>query len=185
MKRLLIHICCAPCSIVPIDRLRQEGLELLGFWYNPNVHPFREYDLRRANVQTYSDRVAMPVVWHDEYRLDEFLRMIAFHEKDRCELCLRHRLEAAAAAAAEQRVDGFTTTLLYSKRQPHELIAAIGEAVGRAQAVPFVYRDFRTGWREGIERSKQENLYRQQYCGCIYSERDRFKKGGNPDILCP
>lgn len=171
---VLLHICCAPCSIVPIDRLRAEGAELRGFWYNPNIQPVTENRKRSEAVRQYSARVDLPMIWRDEYRLQEFLRMVAFRESERCRLCLRMRLSAAANVAKRGKFDYFTTTLLYSKRQQHDLIAQVGETVGKEAGVQFMYRDFRPGWREGIERSKQEHLYRQQYCGCLYSEKDRY-----------
>lgn len=172
--RLLLHICCAPCSIVCIDRLREEGHELRGFWYNPNVHPWTENQKRREAVETYSEHAGLPMIWRNEYRLQEFLRMVVFREAERCRLCIRMRLGAAANVAKRGGFDAFSTTLLYSKQQPHELIAEIGETVGKEMGVAFLYRDFRPGWEEGIKRSKKENLYRQQYCGCIYSEKERY-----------
>ena len=81
------------------------------------------------------------------------------------------RLEAAASVAKRGRYDAFSTTLLYSKFQKHDLIRQTAEAVSQKFDVPFYYEDFRTGWKEGIQLSKQQNLYRQKYCGCIYSER--------------
>ncbi len=175
--KILLHICCAPCSIVSIDRLREEGHELHGFWYNPNVQPWTENEKRRTAVETYSSRVNLPVIWRNEYRLQEFLRMVAFRETERCRLCFRMRLAAAANVAKRGKFDAFTTSLLYSKTQPHELLIEVAEAVGKEAGVPFLYRDFRPGWQEGIARSKQEGLYRQQYCGCIYSEKDRYIGG--------
>jgi len=172
--KLLLHICCAPCSIVCIDRLREEGHELRGFWFNPNIQPWTENEKRREAAETYSERVGLPMIWRNEYRLQEFLRMTAFREAERCRLCLRLRLGAAANVAKRGGFEAFTTTLLYSKRQPHELIAEVGATVGKEAGVTFLYRDFRPGWAEGIQRSKAENLYRQQYCGCIYSEKERY-----------
>jgi predicted adenine nucleotide alpha hydrolase (AANH) superfamily ATPase len=172
--KVLTHICCGPCSIVPIDRLRGEGAELHGFWWNPNIHPFTEYEKRREAAAAHAERVGLPVVWRDEYGLQEFLRLVVFHEAERCRLCLQLRLGATARAAKDGAFDSFTTTLLYSVHQPHEMIAEIGRAVAAEVGVPFFYRDFRSGWREGVERSRQEGLYRQQYCGCVYSEKERW-----------
>jgi epoxyqueuosine reductase len=171
---ILLHSCCAPCSIVPIERLRGEGATVHGFWFNPNIHPVTEYRKRRETLEAYSARIDLPMVWRDEYRLEEFMRMVAFHEAERCRLCIQMRIEAAGQAAKEGKFGSFTTSLLYSKYQPHDLIAEIGEAVGKQVGVPFLYRDFRDMWREGVERSKAEQMYRQPYCGCIYSEKDRY-----------
>lgn len=177
--KLLLHICCAPCSVVTIDGLRGEGHQLHGFWFNPNIHPFTEHARRRDTLAEYAQSVDVPMIWRDEYRLQEFLRMVAFRETERCRLCINMRLAAAANVAKRGKFDGFTTTLLYSKRQPHDLIAEVGETVGRQAGVPFVYRDFRPGWQEGIQRSRELRMYRQQYCGCIYSEKDRFAGRGH------
>jgi predicted adenine nucleotide alpha hydrolase (AANH) superfamily ATPase len=171
---VLLHICCAPCSIVPIDRLRAERMNVRGFWLNPNIHPYTEYEKRREAVAAYCRAVDLAVEWRGEYALQEFLRAVAFRETDRCRVCLNLRLGAAAQAAREGGFDAFSTTLLYSRRQPHDLIREVGESIGRTVGIEFLYRDFRSGWREGIERSKALGIYRQKYCGCVYSERDRF-----------
>jgi predicted adenine nucleotide alpha hydrolase (AANH) superfamily ATPase len=105
--------------------------------------------------------------------LEEFLRQVAFREEDRCRHCYRLRLARTAEAAKEGHFDAFTTTLLYSRFQKHELIRSIGDAVAEMQGIPFLYRDFREGWSEGIRISKTLGMYRQRYCGCIYSEKDR------------
>jgi predicted adenine nucleotide alpha hydrolase (AANH) superfamily ATPase len=183
---VLLHICCAPCGIVPIDRLRAENIDLLGWWFNPNIHPFTEYELRRVNVENYAAKVGLPVVWRNEYRLEEFLQAVAFHEAERCRICLRLRLDAAATEAKSAGCEAFTTSLLYSKYQPHQLIAEIGAAVAEEKSIPFLYRDFRPFWREGVDRSKAAGLYRQKYCGCIYSEKERYLgKSGENDGSSP
>ena len=87
------------------------------------------------------------------------------------------RLDAAGAAAREKGFRAFTSSLLYSKYQKHDLIAGVGREMGAEHGVEFYYEDFRHGWREGIVESKAMGLYRQPYCGCIYSERDRYRKG--------
>ncbi len=118
----------------------------------------------------------MRVIYQEEYDPETFLRAVVFRESDRCIYCYHDRLQATARLAKRGRFDYFTSTLLYSKFQQHDLIRKIGEAEGRAVGVPFYYHDFREGWKQGIEESRRLNLYRQQYCGCIYSEKDRFYK---------
>jgi predicted adenine nucleotide alpha hydrolase (AANH) superfamily ATPase len=148
-----------------------------GFFFNPNIHPYQEYQRRMETVRQFAAQAALEVIYRDEYDVGRFLRQIVFRESERCRLCYHLRLEAAAQLAGRSRMDAFTTTLLYSKRQNHELIRQLGEEVGRQMGIPFLYRDFRRGWREGIEQSKALGLYRQNYCGCIYSEQERFHKG--------
>ena len=118
----------------------------------------------------------LPVVIDEDYELADFLRQVAYREGERCRVCYGLRLYRAAQVAKKGRFDAFTTTLLVSPRQKHELIKDIGEAAGRETGIPFYYRDFRPGYREAVNISKEEKMYRQQYCGCIYSERDRYYK---------
>jgi hypothetical protein len=125
-------------------------------------------------MQAYEKEAAIQVIYRDEYDLEEFLRGVAFREDERCRFCYHLRLQATAQVAKRGKFDAFTSTLLHSKHQNHELIKAIGEAVGREQGVQFLYQDFRDGWKQGIEESKTLGLYRQSYCGCIYSEKERY-----------
>jgi predicted adenine nucleotide alpha hydrolase (AANH) superfamily ATPase len=172
--KALIHICCANCLIHPLKTLREEGWETMGFFYNPNIHPYQEYQRRLETVREYEKQAAIQVIYRDEYNLEEFLRGVAFREDERCRFCLHLRLEATAKVAKRSKFDAFTTTLLHSRHQNHELIKAIGETVGKEQGVQFLYRDFRDGWKHGIAESKSLGLYRQNYCGCIYSEKERY-----------
>jgi predicted adenine nucleotide alpha hydrolase (AANH) superfamily ATPase len=146
----------------------------MGFFYNPNIHPYQEYQRRLEAVQIYTQQAAVEVIYRDEYNLEAFLRGVAFREEERCRFCHHLRLEATAQVARHGKFDAFTSTLLYSKHQDHELIKEIGEALAKEQGVQFLARDFRDGWKEGIEESKALGLYRQQYCGCIYSEKERY-----------
>jgi predicted adenine nucleotide alpha hydrolase (AANH) superfamily ATPase len=172
--KALIHICCANCLIYPLKVLQQEGWDVKGFFYNPNIHPYQEYKRRLEAVQHYEQEAALQVIYRDEYNLEEFLRGVAFREAERCRFCYHLRLHATAQVARRGKFDAFTSTLLHSKHQDHELIRIIGEQIGKEQGIPFLYRDFREGWKQGIEESKALGLYRQGYCGCIYSEKERY-----------
>jgi len=174
MKRILLHVCCANCAIYPLKRLEQDSLEVFGFFYNPNIHPFQEYLRRLKTVESFFKSQGTKLIVQDEYDLEGFLRKVVFREENRCLYCYHRRLEATARTAKKSRFDAFTTTLLQSKHQNHELIKEVGESLARRFGVPFHYEDFRTGWKEGIEVSKKMDLYRQHYCGCIYSERERY-----------
>ncbi|MCD6182667.1 MAG: epoxyqueuosine reductase QueH [Candidatus Cloacimonetes bacterium] len=173
-KRILVHVCCAPCFVAPYQHLKEEGFSVHGFWFNHNIHPYTEYRKRLETVQEFAAAENIPLIVKDEYLLEKFLRNATFRESDRCRMCYYDRLKYAAIVAAKGKFDYFTTTLLYSKFQNHELIRQVGEALGREYKIPFLYRDFREYWKEGIALSKERNMYRQQYCGCIYSERDRY-----------
>lgn len=171
---VLLHICCAPCAIYPLNELRGAGHQVTGFFFNHNIHPYQEYVRRRDTVRAYGEQAGLPLVWRDEYRLDEFLGAVADRPDERCSYCYASRLEAAAAAAAELGFPAFSSSLLYSRYQRHEEIRTLAELAAARHGVLFLYDDYRRGWQEGIRLSKELGLYRQQYCGCVYSERDRY-----------
>lgn len=174
---IYLHICCAPCALYPYFRLKEEGFEPKGYFYNPNIHPYLEYKKRLDTVKEFSSRVGLEVHYQDDYDLDQFLLRTAGKGTQRCEHCYRMRLnEAAAAAAREKGIGAFTTSLLYSKFQKHDLIKGIAKEAAAEHGIEFYYEDFRRGWREGIVESRAMGLYRQQYCGCIYSEKERYEK---------
>ena len=174
--KVLLHICCGPCSIYPLKILKNEGMDVMGFFFRHNIHPFTECIKREDTLKEYAENIELKVIYQKDYKLEEFLRSVVFRESDRCKFCYYERLSAAAKIAKKGKFDGFTSTLLYSKFQNHELIRTTGEAIAKKEGLKFIYRDFRRGWKQGIEESKELNMYRQQYCGCIYSEKDRFFK---------
>lgn len=167
-------MCCGPCSIYPYETLQGEGARVFGFFYNPNIHPYQEFRRRRQAVELLADSLGLEMIYRDEYDLVSFLRQVAFRESQRCFICYHLRLDAAAQLAKKSRMDGFTSTLLYSRHQKHESIMQLGEEIGHRRGIPFIYRDFRQGWEDGTKKSKEMNLYRQEYCGCIYSEQERY-----------
>ena len=148
----------------------------MGFFYRHNIHPYTECMKREETLKTYSETADLKVIWQEGYELEEFIRDAAFRESERCIVCYYKRLTATALLAKRGKFDAYSTTLLYSKFQNHELLREVGNAVGKKAGVKFLYRDFRHGWKHGIEESKKIGLYRQQYCGCIYSEKERFYK---------
>lgn len=174
MPRILLHSCCAPCTIVPLQRLREAAWTVHGFFYNPNIHPYQEFVKRLETYTAFAQLRELAVIIRPDYELETFLRQTAFRESRRCLYCYSTRLAAAARLARKSRFDAFTTTLLYSKRQNHELVKSIAEQAAKEFGAPFYYEDFRSGWREGQEQARRLNIYRQQYCGCIYSEKERF-----------
>jgi epoxyqueuosine reductase len=174
--KILIHLCCAPCGIYPIKYLRQKGAEVMGFFYRNNIHPWSECRRREETLREYAEQINLPVIYQKGYDIESFFQNVAFRETNRCQYCYHDRLKTTALLAKRGRFDCFTSSLLYSKFQQHELIKSIGEAIGKSLGIPFYYHDFREGWKEGVDTSKQLNLYRQPYCGCIYSEKERFYK---------
>ncbi len=171
---ILLHICCAPCAIYPLETLRASGVRVTGFFFNHNIHPYQEYLRRLEAVKQYASQVDLHVVYRDEYLLEEFLAAVASRPEERCRYCYSSRIEETARAAAELGCEAFTTSLLYSRYQAHDAIREVGERAGERHGVRFHYEDYRKGWRQGIDKSKQMGLYRQQYCGCIYSEKERY-----------
>ena len=173
---VLLHICCAPCAVYTVKALRAEHFDVMGYFYKNNIHPYMECLRRQEALQSYAEIIDLQVIYQDGYDLEGFLQSIVFRESNRCHYCYHERLKSTAMMAKRGKFDYYTTTLLYSKFQKHDTIQSMGEAVGRSVGVPFYYQDFRSGWKEGVDTSKHLNLYRQQYCGCIYSEKERYYK---------
>jgi len=178
--KILLHTCCGPCTIYPLQTLRDEGLEVMGFFYRHNIHPYRECLRRQETLEAFAAREKLKLIVPPDYDMEGFLRNVAFREAERCRFCYHDRLSHTARLAREGRFEAFTTTLLYSKYQKHDLIRETGEAVARATGVPFYYRDFRAGWDVGVAVSRARGMYRQPYCGCIYSEKERYYRRPKP-----
>lgn len=176
-RRILLHICCGPCAAYTIERLREEEFQVTGFWYNPNIHPWLEHEQRRESVERYAQVVDLSVVVYPDYEMILFLREVVGQEQfgQRCQICYQLRLRRTAQIAAQEGFDAFSTTLLISPHQDQEAIRRVGEEVGKTEGVAFYFEDFRQGWSQGRHRARQHDLYRQQYCGCIYSEWERYR----------
>lgn len=178
---VLLHACCGPCAVVPLRRLRAEGAKVFGVYANPNIHPFTEWERRREALDTLAEREEVRLLPAAPYDPSQWLRSVAFREGERCRVCYHLRLLHTARLARRGKFQAFSSTLLYSKFQKHELVREIGEAVSSEVGVRFLYRDWREGWSEGVEASREMGLYRQAYCGCLLSEQERYAprlKGG-------
>ena len=180
--RVLLHICCAPCACYPIKVLKERGYEVVGLWYNPNIHPCTEFVKRMEAVKKLEEIEGIKVIYFDSYEPEKWFRAVAFREEKpiRCQICYSMRLEMAASVAKKGKFDVFTSTLFYSKYQKRELMVPLAENAAHKFGVNFLNIDFREGWKEGIEVSKDYGLYRQQYCGCLYSEKERYCPKGKP-----
>ncbi len=150
------------------------------FWYNPNIHPFTEYRSRRDTLCFFALEKMLQLFTDDEYGLRSFVKNVSQMESessdDRCLFCYRLRLEKTARLAAERSFDAFSTTLLISPYQIHDAIKEIGERVANDFSVEFLYRDFRPRFHEGQKQARNSGYYMQKYCGCIYSEEERYMK---------
>ncbi len=161
-------MCCGPCSTYPLKELLSEGFDIQGFFYNPNIHPIEEHTRRKENVERLSSLTRLPVIYDNDFRQEEWEAM---EDKGaaRCNRCYSLRMEAAARYAAQNGYEAFTTTLLVSPYQKHDLIKELCEQYSQKYGVKFIYRDFRPGFRQGQQLAKEMGLYRQKYCGCILS----------------
>lgn len=174
---LLMHTCCAPCSVYCIDSLRKEGIEPTLYWYNPNIHPYMEYKSRRDCLKEYSKLVNIQAIFEEEYGLDEFCKNVVGDLKNRCtNYCYPLRLRKTFEYAKTNGYDAVTTTLLYSIYQNHDFIKNYMEELSNEFGITFLYRDFRVGFREGQAKARELGLYLQRYCACIFSEKDRYQK---------
>lgn len=176
--KLLLHTCCSNCAIYPVDLLKEKGFEITLFWYNPNIHPFTEYKLRLESLRKLQQLLNLDVIYEETYsEFYKFIRMVAGHEKERCRICYRLRLEKTLNRARILGFNYFSTTLLVSPYQNFDKILEIGKEITKELGVCFVDEDFRKGFKKSMERAKGLELYRQKYCGCIYSEAERYIKG--------
>ncbi|MBQ5586484.1 epoxyqueuosine reductase QueH [Anaerovibrio slackiae] len=176
---LLLHMCCGPCSCYPVKVLREQGIEPTGYFFNPNIHPYKEWDMRLKAAEEFAARSEMKIITDKHYMLRDFLRRALAAEQvenGRCRMCYTWRLEETARYAAENGFDAFTSTLFYSIYQQHELMKETAEHFAKVYGVKFHYEDFRPGWQEGIDMSVEMGLYRQPYCGCIFSEEERYSR---------
>ena len=174
-NRLLLHTCCAPCSTYVVDKLRKDGYDdITAYWYNINIHPFTEYKMRLDTLKQYAEIINLPLVIDYDYGIREFTRNVANNIDARCYFCYYSRLERTVKYAKENGYDSFSTTLLVSPYQKHELIIKIANELSEKYEIPFIYQDFREGFRIGQQMARDAGLYMQKYCGCIYSEEMRY-----------
>ncbi len=178
---MLLHICCAPCAAYPVSVLTEEGLPFKGLFFNPNIHPLEEFARRKQTLEKYASLAGLDVAYEDDFLMDKWLEFpeaeagteaataAASDVRERCIFCYTIRMRRAAAYASQNGFAGFTTTLLVSPYQKHDLIREAGEKAAAEHGTAFIYRDFRDGFRKGQSMAKELGLYRQKYCGCIIS----------------
>ena len=186
-RKVLLHTCCAPCLIHPYELLAARGLEVVPFFYNPNIHPFREYRQRYFAALDYCAEAGLDLK-AGPYEMERFLAEVAPVEAGleeagapgRCSRCFSMRLSRTAEEARGLGIECFTTTLLVSPYQDQELLRQAGESAARAAGVDFIFEDMSDGFKEASQRSRESGMYRQSYCGCVYSEKERYQKGDPP-----
>ena len=174
--KTLLHICCAPCSVGCLKALGREEIAVTGFWYNPNIHPFTEYRSRRNCLRDYAQQIELPIIEQNDYALRPFVREVAGDIANRCVKCYEMRLFETARQAAVGGFDSFTSSLFISPYQNHELMRETAERAAAEFGVEFLYRDFRPYFKDGQTFAREHGFYMQKYCGCVFSEQERYLK---------
>ena len=191
--KVLLHICCAPCLSGARIGFEKDDIDFTGYWFNPNIHPWREYERRMDELRRYQEMDPVDILYEDQYPLftfiDNMLKAIPdrgnvdqdhfmsdIEKESRCKYCYRLRMLSTAKAAKRLGFDGFSTTLLLSKYQNHGLLKEVCENVSIEVGIPFIYKDLRSYWGNSLDRSREFKLYRQNYCGCIFSEQERYRE---------
>ena len=174
--KVLLHICCAPCANRPLADLQAQGHEVTGFWYNPNIHPFTEYRARRNTVREYLEEIGVPLIEQNDYALRPFVRAVAEDIAHRCVKCYEMRLFETARTAKERGIDAFTSSLFISPYQNHSLMMEVAQRAAAEYGVEFLYQDFRPLFKEGQDFARDHGFYMQKYCGCVFSEEERYLK---------
>ena len=179
--KLLMHVCCAPCSVYCIEELRNEGIEPTLYWYNPNIHPYMEYKARRDCLKEYANIINVKAIFEEEYGLDSFCKNVISNLNSRCvNYCYPVRLKKTFEYAKKHGYDTVTTTLLYSIYQQHDYIKQLMEQYSKEYKIDFLYRDFRIGFWKGHQKAYDLGLYMQKYCGCIFSSEEMRYYNRNP-----
>jgi epoxyqueuosine reductase len=171
---LFLHVCCAPCLLYPARILTQQQISFTCYFFNPNIHPYREFKARLNTFISLAEARKYSYLIDGDYGLKSFLRSVVFQEDRRCLICYRTRLERTFQRAFSLNYPSVSTTLLYSTYQNHHQIRQQAENLSSTHNIHFMYHDFRHGWQDGIKESITLNLYRQAYCGCVYSEQERY-----------
>jgi epoxyqueuosine reductase len=182
LKGILLHICCAPCATAVLEELRRTGLEAMGYFYNPSIHPWKEFQRRVDTLKEWAPKAGIPIEIDGEYPLEQNVGMLLSAD-NRCLACFTDRLTRAAIRAGEAGFESFTTTLLVSPYQNRELLEQAGGIAEKRTGVSYSHFDFRHLYSRSAELSKSLGMYRQPYCGCVFSERDRYLKVKSPGSI--
>lgn len=181
-KSLLLHVCCAPCSAYPVPALQARVPRVAGYFFNPNIQPAEEHARRLAALKDYAPALGLELFVADDPPPDAAAAPDRGAGDARCRRCYELRLRATAREARRRGFEAFSTTLLYSVHQKHDLIRAVAGEIAGAEGVPFLYCDLREGWAEGGRRYRESGLYRQRYCGCLDSARERDARRSAPVV---
>ena len=180
---LLLHTCCSACLIYPYESLQKENVTSTILFYNPNIHPYREFRKRLVSLKEYLALIKAPNIIDENYNLDWFLQKVVGSGDKRCKICYTLRLQETARIAKEKGYDAFSSTLLVSIHQDHNAIKEIGEKIAKDTGLIFYYKDWRDGFEYAHQKAKEFNFYMQSYCGCIYSEEERYRPSKRRKII--
>jgi epoxyqueuosine reductase len=173
--RLLLHTCCGPCASATVPFWRQRGVEVTGFFFNPNVHPLLEWRRRATGARDVAEATGIEMVEDPAYDPAAWFASVVPGEGSRCRRCIGQRLMRAAEEALALDCAAFSTTLSISPYQDHEAIRAAGTEAGERYDVEFLYQDLRPRYAESRRLSREWGIYRQKYCGCLVSEWERYR----------
>ena len=172
-KKMLLHACCAPCAEYPVYDLLERDIRPDILYFNPNIHPKFEFERRREQVEKLGQIRDLQCFYSEDFRIDDWLSRAWEGKYDsRCLMCYDIRMDYVARYAKENGYECFSTSLLVSPYQNHDAILASAERASEKYGISFSYTDWRPHFREGQTMAREHGLYRQKYCGCIYSLQD-------------
>ncbi|MCX6090801.1 MAG: epoxyqueuosine reductase QueH [Candidatus Atribacteria bacterium] len=174
-NKLLLHTCCGPCATVVNPWLVQEGYEVKNFFYNPNIHPWDEYVRRYQAFFLYLEKTGTNGIVPFPYQPQDYFQALSDTTK-RCLSCYSLRLRITAWYGKQHQFEYFSTTLTVSPYQDVPAIHELGKQIARETGVCFIEKDFRSFYPESVARSNNLELYRQKYCGCLFSQWEGVKK---------
>ena len=172
--KLLLHSCCAYCAAYTAGYWGRQGWQVTAFWYNPNIHPFREHQLRLEAMLALADKTGLPLMVDEGYAVIDYFKTVRAAGGVRCQGCFQLRMGRTAERARQGGFSAFTTTLFISPHQKHRLLRRTGQALAEGTGIPFLDTDLRGGYRESHRMGHELRLYHQSYCGCLYSEWERY-----------
>jgi predicted adenine nucleotide alpha hydrolase (AANH) superfamily ATPase len=171
---VLVHCCCAHCTAYTFEHWRRQGYQPSALWYNPNIHPYTEHQARLEAIHSLAEEMDFPLITAEGYDIIEYFKRVTGHEDQRCRYCFQLRLQKTAETAVKLGFSAFTSSLLISPHQKHELLLEIGKNLAKEMGIAFLYADLRKRYSDSRRITKPMALYRQQYCGCVYSEWERY-----------
>jgi epoxyqueuosine reductase len=175
MKKILLHVCCGPCGTASVKRLQEEGYQVVGYYYNPNIHPEDEYErrLKEAKKLAKTSKISLII---DDYEPQDYFEVVKGKEdnpKERCLECWSLRLQKTAEKAKELNIKMIGSTLRISPYQNQIELLKIGQEIAKAHGLDFYDKDLVSCFQESVQISKSQEMYRQKYCGCIFSKKYR------------